>query len=272
MHRRPLDARERAAWFDTEGNLYVTPPSVPLKKSVAIYCISQFDQAPLEDFKNGALADGVRCQLLRGFRGKSKECLAKIADLESIAREIGLELPFIRTARKLAQVKRFQEFILRPRVQTRKSVEAARKLLCSQLDGCSTSRRPMEASERAIWFEAEGYLYVPSPNVSRKWGPVELRVSQFERKPLDDFAEGARHDGIDCRLGYRWRTKPGEYYVRIRRIDEVAKELVLESPYIRTVKRLEQIQSFKEYLARPRTRVTKSLGVARELLLGGPVV
>lgn len=266
-----MNACERADWFDTEGNLYVSPSSKPLKKSVTFICVSQFDRSPLEDFKEGAAMDGVECRILPGHQGKQEEYMLLVAGLENIAKELVMEASFIRTARKLSQIRNFREFILGERTRIKGSVKVARKLLGSLPAPLSASRRPMGVIERANWFDTEGCLYVSRPRSNSNSEEVSMSVSQSQREPLEDFANGALNDGVASTIYYRSR-RTGEYVVRIRRLDHIARELSLEIPFLRTTKRLEQIRRLKEYLGKPRARVGKSARAARGLLPNGPVV
>lgn len=266
-----MDDSERANWFDTEGNLYVSPANKSLKQSVTFICISQFERTPLEDFQEGAASDGIECRIITRRRGNTEEHMLLIVELESIARELIMEAPFIRTTRKLAQLQNFREFVLRERSQTRQSLRRARELLSSLESPLVASRKAMDVKERANWTDTEGCLYVTDPGSNSNAGEASMFVSQSQRDPLDDFASGALRDGVLSTVYHRLRTTD-EYTVRIRRLDAIAREISLELPYLRTKKRREQARRFKEYLFKPRVRVGKSLRAAREILSNGPVV
>jgi len=241
-----MDASERANWFDTEGNLYVSPADKPLRDSITSLCISQFDELPLEDFRRGASADGIRSRISQRRGDNGEEYVLSIVGLADIARELTMEMPYIRTSRKLAQIQDFTEFVFRERIQMKESARTARELLDSLPRQRGNLRKLMGPKERANWFDTEGCLYVgePGKNGSRE---VSMMVYQSQREPLDDFAGGARKDGIMSSVYFRRRTND-EYILRIRRLDHIVKEVALELPFLRTRRRLAQVERLKEYL------------------------
>ena len=129
----------------------------------------------------------------------------------------------------------------------------------------------MNAMDRANWHETEGCLSI-GPHAFYSKSGAEFLVSQFEVEPLQDFAAGCAGDGISCEI-YCREVKAGlEYYVRIRRLDQIALELSQEMPYLRTRKTINQVWTFLDYIWMPRKRLSNSLEVARKVLVRGPVV
>jgi hypothetical protein len=260
---RPMNAKERAVWFDTEGSLYVSPTDNPLKKSVAIFSIAQSSRQPLEDFKEGAALDGINCRIIQRVKGEQSEYRLVISGLEDISKELVREAPYLRTVQKQTEVGNFRSYLARERDLTKSSVESARRLLDSLEEPLPIIRRPMDSLERANWFDTEGCLSVSRNR--RHSRDVSMFVAQSQREPLEDFAIGAGNDGVDSTIFYRRRISD-EYEVRIRRIDHIARELSLEVPFLRTQDRAEQIQRFKKFLGEPRKKLKESVRQARDIL------
>lgn len=260
-----MDAPERANWFDTEGNLYVTSPGVRLADSSAALCISQADPLPLKSFREGAETDGVESVVIHRRRRRHEYVLI-VTGLEDISRELVLELPYLRNQRKLRQIKKFIGFLRRERKVVKPSLQSARRIFepfVCDLNPCS---RPMQARERATWHETEGCLNVSARSAESGTG-ADLQISQIELPPLVAFANGAAIDGISSSIYTRTRKSGIEYILRIRRLDHVAAEISRESPFFRTAKTVGQVRMFKEYVFSPRQRISKSLETARRLLL-----
>ena len=250
-----MAASERANWFDTEGNLHVSPSCKSLRDSIVSLCISQSDELPLHDFNLGALTDGVRCRIVSGRHGKKGERMLIINGVANIAGELSLEMPFIRTTRKLAQIQKFRGFVRRNRTRTKETLKIARRLLDSVSSCDAPLRSAMSPRERANWFDAEGCLYVGDrkEHGSRE---VSMSVYQSQREPLEDFAFGANKNGVASHI-YSRRRINDEFIMRIRRLDHIVTEISLELPYLRTSKRLAQVRKLKEYLVERRAPTTE---------------
>ena len=259
-----MSPRERANWFDTEGNLYSSPVSKPLSDSIVEMCISQQDRSPLDSFAEGLHYYNIGCRIGRET-GKGKGYRLAITHMEDIARELTLELPFIRSQRKIDEIKRFIAFVRRDRRATKKSVERAIETV-SRIDLSNVPiRSAMSPMDRANWYETEGHLGASVGG--RSWGSgAELTISQSEEPPLRDFAAGCVRDGVSCKVFGRKVASGTEYVLRIRRLDQIALELCREIPYFRTGRSLNQVQSFLDFIHFPRTRISESLELARQIL------
>jgi len=117
------------------------------------------------------------------------------------------------------------------------------------------NRKPMTPCERGSWIDTEGYV---------RESPATLAIAQKHRKPLEDYCVGAIKDGIPCKI--RCKTDPiygKNYEAYITGIENIAKELALTQPYIRTRMRRQQIFRFKRHIVRSRTPESQK---AREIL------
>lgn len=124
----------------------------------------------------------------------------------------------------------------------------------------------MNARERANWFDTEGSLYVSPPGRPLKQSVAFISISQFDRLPLEDFLIGAEMDGVRCKITSRHSGSPGEYLLLITTLEDIAREIVAEAPYIRTVGKIREIEKFRDFLQRVRVRLNKGTNAARELL------
>jgi len=262
--------RERANWFDTEGNLYVSPFSTPLSNSVVTMCVSQTERTPLDEFANGIAFDGIASRVERKI-GNGEGYRLTIDRVQDIAKELSLELPFIRTRRKIEEIRAFLSYLERPRSVVREDIRRARDIASEWDLPAKPSRVKMDPMDRANWHETEGCLST-GPHAFLSKSGAEFIVSQFEIEPLQDFVAGCVSDGVSCSVQHRKKDTGVEYYVRIRRQDQIAFELSKEIPYFRTRKAMIQAQNFANYIWTPRDRFSNSLEVAREMLAGGPVV
>lgn len=266
----PMFPRERANWFDTEGNLYVSPQTTPLNDSVASICVSQIDRTPLDAFARGAAEDGIASRIERkAYNGEGYRLT--IDRVEDIAKELSLEMPFIRSRQKWREIRAYLAHLERPRAVKRDNILRAREIVSERNFSASAARGAMNPMDRANWHETEGCLSVSPGGLSSKSGAV-LLVSQFEIEPLQDFVVGCAKDGITCEIYRRVVDTGVEYSVRTRRLNQIALELSLEIPYLRTSKTLNQIRAFADYIWLPRKRLSNSLEEARKVLARGPVV
>jgi len=117
----------------------------------------------------------------------------------------------------------------------------------------------MAAFERAIWLDTEGSMSL----AHRSW---EISISQLDKQPLEDYCEGARKDGIPCQITIARNTERKCYRARIVGVEDVAKELTLVRPFLRTRKKVQQIEWFKEYLFRPSNNTRIQTLRAREIV------
>ena len=264
----PMQPRERANWFDTEGNLYVSPPTTSLSDSVVGMCVAQTDQTPLEAFAKGMALDGIASRVERKLDNGDGYRLT-IDRVEDIATELSLEIPYFRTRRKIVEIRSFLSYLERPRALERDPIRRARKLACEWNLPAAPSRSPMNRADRANWHETEGCLSVGPRSFLTKSG-AEFLISQFEKEPLQDFVAGCAKDGISCSIHHREVAAGIEYYARIRRLDQIALEISQEIPFLRLRKTMNQVKTFEDYIWMPRKRVSDSLEVARDVLGRGP--
>lgn len=235
----PMLPRERANWFDTEGNLYVTPPAKKLSDSAVSLCIAQIERRPLDAFASGTALDGIASRIERKT-GNGEGYRLTIDRVEDVAKELSMELPFIRSRRKREEIRAFMAHISRPRAKEGGNIRRARELSSEWDFSGSPTRVAMDAMDRASWHETEGCLSVGRKAFLSKSG-AEFLVPQFEVEPLQDFVAGCAKDGISSTVYHR-KVKTGvEYFVRIRRLDQIALEVSKELPYLRLWKSLIQV-------------------------------
>ena len=265
-----MNPRERANWFDTEGNLYTSPAEKPLRDSIVAMCVSQKDRIPLDAFAMGLLRNGIECRVTREM-GNGQGFRLTISRMEDIARELAFELPFIRNQKKLDQFRGFVNFVRRERRVTRQATSRTLQMVTRLELPRVPNTGAMNPMDRANWFDTEGCL-CSSLDRSLEGGGAEFIVSQAESQPLQCFAAGCLNDGIGSNLYSRRKQHGIEYVLRIRRLDHIALEVGMELPYLRTEKSLSQIRSFLDFIHLPRKRLSKSLELARLVPLRGPVV
>lgn len=259
-----MNPRERANWFDTEGNLYTSPADKPLHDSIVALCVAQQDRVPLDAFAAGLHRTGIECRVTREA-GNGQGFRLTISRMEDIARELALELPFIRNQKRLDQICKFADFVRRERRVARQTSLRTFHIVSSLKLPCVANKRAMDPLDRANWFETEGCL---SSGLDRAFAGAgaQFIVSQAESSPLQCFAAGCLSDGIVSRL-YSRRTQNGiEHILRIRRLDDIALEVSKELPYLRMEKSLSQVRSFINFIHLPRMRLSKSLELARSVL------
>lgn len=259
--------RERANWFDTEGNLYVSPITTPLSDSVVCFCVSQIDRAPLDAFADGAARNGIASRVDRK-PGNGEGYRLTIDRVEHVARELSLELPYIRSQQKIVEIRAFLAHLSRVRTVKRESISRALELASKWNLSTTPPKGAMLPMDRANWHETEGCLSV-GPHAFLSRSGAELLVSQFELAPLQDFRAGCARDGISCRVYQREVESGTEYFVRIRRLDQIACEVSREMPFLRTKKAFDQLRGLIDYIWMPRRRISKSVGIARKVLRPG---
>ncbi len=91
-------------------------------------------------------------------------------------------------------------------------------------------------------------------------------MSQTEELPLIDYRDGAAWEGIRCRVWYEWQI--GIYFAKINGLENIARELRLILPFVRTEKKLKQVARFREYLGQSRKRHQHQARRALEILDG----
>jgi hypothetical protein len=106
----------------------------------------------------------------------------------------------------------------------------------------------MPSQERGCWFDTEGSL---DPGIVGRGGS-DLVVTQTEEGPLLDYMEGARLDGVKCGMYYGRSARC--YFLTVNGLENIARELSLIMPFVRTKRKWNQIAKFREYLAQKRTR------------------
>ncbi len=262
--------RERANWFDTEGNLYTSPLEKPLCDSIVALCVSQQDRVPLDAFALGLSRTGTECRITREA-GNGNGFRLTISRMEDITRELALELPFIRNQKKLDQICSFVNFVRRERRVARETTTRTLQMVSRLQLPPSPNSRPMDPMDRANWFETEGCLSSSLKEGVEGTG-AQFAVSQAESSPLKCFAAGCFDSGIGSTVYSRKKQSGIEYILRIRRLDHIALEVSKELPYLRMEKSLSQVRSFVEFIHLPRRRFSKTLELAKLVLPRGPVV
>jgi hypothetical protein len=87
----------------------------------------------------------------------------------------------------------------------------------------------MNTCERGFWIDADGTIYT-------KHGKYEIAVPQLreDMEVLEDYCEGARKDGITkCEIIHSLPKQPHMSRLRIRRVEDVAREISLTRDCIR---------------------------------------
>jgi hypothetical protein len=108
--------------------------------------------------------------------------------------------------------------------------------------------KPMNSQERGCWFDTEGSL---GPGKVGRGGSI-LVVTQTEEEPLLDYMKGAELDGVKC--GMYYAKSSGCFFLTVNGLGNIAKELSLILPFVRTRRRWAQVARFRDYLAQKRTR------------------
>ena len=211
LRSTPMFPCERANWFDTEGNLYVSPLTKPLTDSVVSMCVGQVDRAPLNAFAHGASLAGIATRIERK-KGNGEGYRLTIDRISDVARELLLELPFIRTRRKVDEIRAFVSYLERKRTLERDEIRRAREAASEWDLSAVPSRRAMDPMDRANWHETEGCLSL-GPRAFQLKSGAALIVSQFEIEPLEAFTVGCARDGIACHL-YQKRAETGNGILR----------------------------------------------------------
>lgn len=111
-----MSPRERANWFDAEGCLYVGDRKEHGSREVSM-SVYQSQREPLEDFAFGANKNGVASHIY-SRRRINDEFIMRIRRLDHIVTEISLELPYLRTSKRLAQVRKLKEYLVERRAPT----------------------------------------------------------------------------------------------------------------------------------------------------------
>ena len=119
--------------------------------------------------------------------------------------------------------------------------------------------KPITKCEGGGWIDTEGFIY---SEFKRGRGLYEIIFTQREREPLEDYCEGARMDGIPCKV----HKIAAGYHARIGEAENVAKEISLTPNWIRTKTRLAQIEKFKNTLLLPRKKLDIRIERARKIL------
>jgi len=232
-------------------------------------CVAQTDKTPLEAFARGSALDGIASRI--ETKSESGEGYRLTIDrVEDIAKELSLEIPYIRCRRKIEEIRAFLTHLERPRVVERNALRRAQEIAFEWNLPVAPSRRAMDPMDRANWHETEGCLSVGLQAFLSKSG-AEFLISQFEIEPLQDFVAGCAKDGVACSV-YRRAVATGvEYYARIRRLDQIALELAQEIPFLRSRKAMSQVKTFFDYIWMPRKRIRRNVDAARKVLGREPI-
>ncbi len=102
-------------------------------------------------------------------------------------------------------------------------------------------------------------------------GGSVLVVTQVEQEPLLDYMKGAELDGVKC--GMYYAKSAGCYFLTVNGLENIAKELGLILPFVRTQRKWAQVARFRDYLAQKRTRhqhhAERALAILDSALLAG---
>jgi hypothetical protein len=109
-----MDRKERASWIDSEGAI------------THEIMVSQDERQLLEDYCEGARRDTVECRVIPATE---KGYNAVIEPIVSVAKEISLTEPYIRTQRKKQQIQAFKTRLATPRRRLATSIIEARRIL-----------------------------------------------------------------------------------------------------------------------------------------------
>lgn len=123
--------------------------------------------------------------------------------------------------------------------------------------------KPMSSQDRGCWFDTEGSLDLGV--VGR--GGSELVVTQTEMEPLLDYMKGAKLDGVKCGLYYGKSARC--YFLIVNGLENIARELTMIMPFVRTQRKWDQIARFRAYLAQKRTRHQHQAERALDILDSG---
>ncbi len=115
---------ERGSWIDTEGAIMAR---TPLRRNYEI-SVYQNESAPLRDYKRGAERDGVPCIIERFYTHGRLQYRLTIRGVLNVAREILLTRRWIRTMKKLRQIRNFKKAVFERRVHLSKKIIEARKI------------------------------------------------------------------------------------------------------------------------------------------------
>jgi hypothetical protein len=123
--------------------------------------------------------------------------------------------------------------------------------------------KPMSSQERGCWFDTEGSL---DPGIVGRGGS-DLVVTQTEKEPLFDYMEGARLSGVKCGMYYGKSARC--YFLTVNGLENIARELTMIMPFVRTRRKWGQIARFRVYLAQKRTRHQHQASRALAILESG---
>ena len=93
----------------------------------------------------------------------------------------------------------------------------------------------------------------------------EICVYQNERRVLLDYKKGAEDDGIPCFIESFYTHGRLQFRATIRGVLNVAREILLTKRWIRTNRKLRQIQKFKKAVFEKRRRLQKVIIEARKI-------
>ncbi len=112
----------------------------------------------------------------------------------------------------------------------------------------------------AAWVDAEGWIAAKL----RQGGNYGVHVTQKERKMLEGLGRFLESEGFHSRMTLN--KNDGVYQIHVDAADQAARVIKNIEPFIRTVRKKEQIANFKESITRPRKNLWPSIRIAREIL------
>ena len=132
-------------------------------------------------------------------------------------------------------------------------------------------KKPWEGSEEAdsiqwtwrevaSWVDTEGWI----GGNPKRGGYHEVYVCQKERKMLEGLGRFLESEGLNPKLILN--RHDGVYRLHVSGAEQSARVIKNIEPFIRTVRKKEEIANFKESIVRPRKSLWPSIRIAREIL------
>lgn len=144
---KPMTVPERGVWFDAEGTLQSRQPP---NSSFGISTYQEYLE-PLVAYRIGVERDGIPCKISSRVRPPHPpiheepwtEYSTLISGAANVAKETKLIQDYVRNPKKLAQIDRFRQILIQPRVKLDIRIIKARQIL-----GLSSSEKTRTKFER----------------------------------------------------------------------------------------------------------------------------
>ena len=114
--------------------------------------------------------------------------------------------------------------------------------------------------EVASWVDTEGWI----GSNPKRGGYYDVCVCQKERKMLEGLGSFLESEGFHSRMTLN--RNDGVYHLHVHGADQAARVIKNIEPFIRTVRKKEEIANFKESIARPRRTLWPTVRIARKIL------